>query len=126
MIQGTSARGKARSITLVLTVVAAVAVAVACTPASRSNGESCIKDQDCLSGVCSQTVCVAAPNYIDAEVNGDGGTLDGTTASEAAAGDSSTASETSTGPESGTTADTGTAAETGPTDSGTASDTGSE
>jgi hypothetical protein len=32
---------------------------------SRGLGEDCLKDQDCLSGICSQLKCAAAPPLID-------------------------------------------------------------
>jgi hypothetical protein len=33
----------------------------------RPVGEECLKDQDCLSGVCAQLVCAAAPVVTDAQ-----------------------------------------------------------
>ena len=103
MIQAPSTRGKARSFTFVVCVVTAVGVAAACTPSPRANGESCLKNDDCLSGVCTSSVCVSAPTILDAEVSGDGSLLDSSTA-----GDGSTGSETSTPGDSGTAADSGT------------------
>jgi hypothetical protein len=38
----------------------------------RSLGEDCLKDEDCLSGICSQLVCAALPPTIDAALFGDG------------------------------------------------------
>jgi hypothetical protein len=32
-----------------------------CQLTSRALGEDCLKDQDCLSGICSQLKCAAAP-----------------------------------------------------------------
>jgi hypothetical protein len=46
-------------------VVAVLASAVACTETERANGESCLKDQDCLSGICSQLRCAAQPMLLD-------------------------------------------------------------
>jgi hypothetical protein len=79
-----------RTLAFVVPVVLAVVVlAASCAETRRSQGEACLKSEDCLSGICSQLVCVAAPPTIDAAVEND-----------AAA----------TGPE------TGPAAETGPGD----------
>jgi hypothetical protein len=40
----------------------------ACTETRRTNGEDCLKDDDCLSGVCSSQKCTAAPPLLDATV----------------------------------------------------------
>ena len=78
MSQATSARAAARPFALVVTFAVSVLVAAACTPADRANGEACIKNEDCLSRICSQMVCVAAPTLLDAQVNGEAGpSLDG-------------------------------------------------
>jgi hypothetical protein len=49
---------------------AAIALAsvllVACTETRRPLGEDCLKDQDCLSGICSGLKCVAAPPTLEA------------------------------------------------------------
>jgi len=45
---------------------------VACTEELRTNGQSCLKSNDCLSGVCANFTCVAAAPLLDAEVSGDG------------------------------------------------------
>jgi hypothetical protein len=54
-------------------VVAALAMVVglapACAESRRSLGAQCLKSQDCLSGICSQFACAAAPPTIDAEEN---------------------------------------------------------
>jgi hypothetical protein len=50
-----------------LTVVA-IAVASACVQTQRALGEDCLKDQDCLSGICSQLQCAAAPPLLDGGV----------------------------------------------------------
>ena len=72
MSQATSARA-ARPFALVVSLAATAIVAVACTPAARANGDSCIKDTDCLSGLCAQMVCSSLPPLLDAEVNGEAG-----------------------------------------------------
>jgi hypothetical protein len=39
----------------------------ACAETRRANGDECLKDDDCLSGICSQLVCAPAPTQLDAE-----------------------------------------------------------
>jgi hypothetical protein len=120
MIQAPSARSKARTFTFGVAFVTTVGVVAACSLSPRANGDSCLKDTDCLSGVCAAAVCVAAPTLLDAEVNGDGSLLDATSG-----GDSATSSDTGTvkeaaaeaAAETGVGGD-GAAAETGATDSG--------
>jgi hypothetical protein len=43
-----------------------VAAASACVESQRALGEDCLKDQDCLSGICAQLQCAAAPPVLDA------------------------------------------------------------
>jgi len=57
-----------RAISVVGPVVVAAALGGGCTQIQRGLGESCLKDQDCLSGVCSQLACVAAPPLLDGAV----------------------------------------------------------
>lgn len=45
---------------LALTLTAALA-ATSCGETRYSLGEECLRNEDCLSGVCSARVCVAAP-----------------------------------------------------------------
>jgi hypothetical protein len=45
--------------------VGAIALAGACVQTQRALGEDCLKDQDCLSGICSQLQCAAAPPLLD-------------------------------------------------------------
>jgi hypothetical protein len=63
----------------VLACAAGALLAGACMETRRSLGEDCLKDSDCLSGVCAQLVCAAAPPTTDtppvAEA-GSGGTMD--------------------------------------------------
>jgi hypothetical protein len=122
MIQAPSARGKARSFTFAVAVVTVVGVIAACADSPRANGQACIRDQDCLSGVCVQDTCAAAPLLLDAEVEDDGsldGTTGGDTAVESSVDSGTPAAETGAGdtgsasPDSGAASDTGTAAETG-------------
>jgi hypothetical protein len=42
-------------------------VLVHCQNDDRSNGEACVKDEDCTSGFCSGQVCVAAQPTVDSE-----------------------------------------------------------
>jgi hypothetical protein len=54
-----------RAIAIVVLPVA-IAVASSCVVSQRALGEDCLKDQDCLSGICSQLQCAAAPPLLDA------------------------------------------------------------
>ena len=54
---------------VVAAVLAMVGLAAACAESRRSLGAQCLKSQDCLSGICSQFACAAAPPTIDAEEN---------------------------------------------------------
>src|SRR6185295_13230863 len=45
-------------------LVAAVAVLVACGETRRPIGDECLRDEDCLSGVCAARVCSAAPSLV--------------------------------------------------------------
>jgi hypothetical protein len=49
----------------VLCVVALGASFAACTTYKRSNGEDCLKDEDCLSQVCRAGVCAAPPPILN-------------------------------------------------------------
>jgi hypothetical protein len=42
-------------------------IAAACSESRFPLGADCLKDEDCLSGICSQQRCAAAPPYLDAE-----------------------------------------------------------
>jgi hypothetical protein len=44
----------------------------ACVETRRSLGEDCLKDDDCLSGVCAQLHCAALPPTHDASLAADG------------------------------------------------------
>lgn len=59
--------------------VAAVAIAAglvatwalaACTETRRPLGEDCLKNGDCLSGICSGLRCVATPPFLDGSPEG--------------------------------------------------------
>jgi hypothetical protein len=50
-------------------LVAAVGLAMACAETRAPVGGACLKSEDCLTGICSQLVCVTAPPLIDAELD---------------------------------------------------------
>jgi hypothetical protein len=56
---------KARVTAVVAPLVLAVGLAPACVQTQRALDEDCLKDQDCLSGICSQLKCAAAPPLLD-------------------------------------------------------------
>ncbi len=59
---------RAKRLATGLAVIGLVAgVVAACVELEGSLGSDCLKDQDCQSGVCSQTHCVAVPPLLDAE-----------------------------------------------------------
>ena len=89
-----SARVRALVSACALPLAVAMTVASACAPAQRPNGEACIKDQDCLSGICSGLLCAPTPTLLDAEVNGPGAPK------EAAAPDAEEAGDDATGEDS--------------------------
>jgi hypothetical protein len=41
-----------------------LAVFVACGETRRPIGDECLRDDDCLSSVCSNRTCVSAPSFI--------------------------------------------------------------
>ena len=47
-------------------ILIASVLLVACTETRRPLGEDCLKDQDCLSGICSGLKCAAAPPTLEA------------------------------------------------------------
>ncbi len=77
------ARSVARVLALLASVALAIGLAGACTQLPGGLGASCIKDQDCQSGVCTQLVCAAVPPYLDAQASlpeaGADATVDGST-----------------------------------------------
>jgi len=44
-------------------------VLLACGETRRSLGEECIRDDDCLSGVCASRSCVSAPSLVTGASN---------------------------------------------------------
>src|SRR5882672_703398 len=59
----------ARALALFGLLAVATSIGGACADWRRSPGEDCLKDQDCLSGVCLQLRCAATPPYLDARVS---------------------------------------------------------
>jgi hypothetical protein len=47
--------------------IAALVITLSCSETRRGPGEDCLKDDDCLSGICSQQHCAAAPPLLDGE-----------------------------------------------------------
>lgn len=45
--------------------IAAVLFALACGETRRPIGDECLRDDDCLSAVCSERTCVAAPALVN-------------------------------------------------------------
>lgn len=50
---------------LVFVVAVLAGVSGSCAESRVSLGESCLKDDDCLSGICAQQRCAAAPPLLD-------------------------------------------------------------
>jgi hypothetical protein len=66
---GPAARGSSRAHRiggLILAAAGGAAILIAaCSEGRGSLGDDCMKDQDCLSGVCTALRCVAAPSVLD-------------------------------------------------------------
>ena len=45
-----------------------MALLAACSETRRSLGEDCLKDGDCLSGICSQLRCASPPRLLDGAI----------------------------------------------------------
>ena len=45
-----------------------LALGAACSETRRPLGEDCLKDDDCLSGLCSQLACAASPKLLDGAI----------------------------------------------------------
>ncbi len=61
----------ATPLAMFLPLFGGIVLASACVETRRSLGEDCLKDDDCLSGVCSQLFCAALPPTIDAALSAD-------------------------------------------------------
>jgi hypothetical protein len=57
----------------IVPLVAGAVLTGACMETRRSLGEDCLKDGDCLSGVCAQFLCAAASPTIDTQVMAEAG-----------------------------------------------------
>jgi hypothetical protein len=65
-------RGRVARSFVVATAMAVVTVVFCCCAGEqKALGEGCIKGEDCLSGVCSDGVCIAAPPLLDGGALGD-------------------------------------------------------
>jgi hypothetical protein len=62
------ARLAARVLVLLLLGALGMGLLGACTELPGSLGASCLKNQDCQSGVCTALVCAPVPPYLDAQV----------------------------------------------------------
>jgi len=71
----------------VFLALVAVGILAACTDVRRAQGDDCLKNQDCVSGICTQFVCSGPAPLLDAMVdNADAQQVEDTgPASEAAA-----------------------------------------
>jgi hypothetical protein len=58
----------ARPVMLLLTLFAAIVQEAACLETRHSLGADCLKDGDCISGVCIQLRCAASPPTTDSRV----------------------------------------------------------
>ncbi|HEY5146698.1 MAG TPA: hypothetical protein VII82_08015, partial [Polyangiaceae bacterium] len=63
---GLRVRAVARVVAWVAPAAAVLALAAACSEQRGSIGDDCLKNQDCLSGVCSELHCVVPPPLLDA------------------------------------------------------------
>jgi len=73
-------RHRLRSATLAAVGVALSLAGSECALDQKALGESCLKGEDCLSGICADRACVVAPPLLDAEPP----RVDGTSEIEAA------------------------------------------
>jgi hypothetical protein len=73
-------RASVRILAFVVPVLlVAVGALSACQETRRTLGDACLKSEDCLSGICTQLVCTAAPPLINDEPVAEGGsTVDAT------------------------------------------------
>jgi hypothetical protein len=77
-----------RLLALVVPLGISVVLAGACAESKRALGEDCLKDQDCLSGVCEQLKCGAVPEFTDAMAQSDATATSDASGDAAASGDS--------------------------------------
>jgi hypothetical protein len=86
-------RARSRWLALLAAGSVLAALVASCTDNRGSVGADCLKNQDCVSGVCAELVCAAGPTYLDSEAPGDAdeeasaqATPDGAATAEATAG----------------------------------------
>jgi hypothetical protein len=118
------ARSKGRPFVLALCAAIVAGAAGACVLSARANGESCLKGEDCLSGLCVASQCRAMPALLDAEATGDATLSDGSEV-DAATGDVIAMEATMSRDSGGSTAETGSGDETSTADADSA-DSGTE
>ena len=70
------------------------ALFAACTSYKRDNGESCIKNDDCNSGVCVQQLCTSAPPLLAGDEYPDSGSDSSASGSSSGSGSGSAAAAT--------------------------------
>jgi hypothetical protein len=58
-------RGGARGFGMGATLAAVAVLAGGCMETQRSIGDECLKNGDCLSGICSSLTCAAPPPLVD-------------------------------------------------------------
>ncbi len=64
---GRSRRPALRRATWAAVVASSALVLFECAVEQKTLGASCVKGEDCLSGFCSDQICVAAPPLLDGE-----------------------------------------------------------
>jgi hypothetical protein len=62
-------RARARWLTPLAAGAVGALVAASCTASRGSIGDDCLKDQDCISGVCAELTCAAGPTSLDGEAD---------------------------------------------------------
>jgi hypothetical protein len=72
-VRTTPPRNESLDGALVVAAVAMASLTQGCAESRRSLGAECLKSQDCLSGICSQFACAAAPPTLDTEENAEAG-----------------------------------------------------
>lgn len=71
-------------------MIVAVVLASGCMETQRGLGEECLKDADCVSGLCSELRCAAPPPTTDARPEAEGGDAATTAATSEASSEAAT------------------------------------
>lgn len=59
-----------RGVTAIVVAIVSVAIVLsACGESRRPIGEECLRDDDCLSGICAARSCVSAPGLVTGASN---------------------------------------------------------